>query len=233
MKRVNVVTEGQSEMFFVKNVLNPYFNGRLILDARPVLTSRDNKTNYEYRGGLRDYAKPKKDICNWLLADKNAYVSTMFDFFRLPDDFPGYAEALKLPTHLAQVEFLERKLKEDILNADELRDIRPNRFLPYIQLHEFESLLYTDISVLKYDFLDPNDAERIDCLCADTRNIPPEDINNGPETAPSKRLLKAVAYQKGDAPSEWLETIGVKAIKAKCPHFSAWLDFLRLLAQSP
>ena len=52
MIRINVVAEGQSEMIFAKRLLNDYFKGDLIVDSRCVLTSKEQKTNYEYRGGL-------------------------------------------------------------------------------------------------------------------------------------------------------------------------------------
>lgn len=229
MIRVNVITEGQSELRFVKHVLNHYFNGQLIFDARCVLTSKDRRSDYEYRGGMSSYISAKKDIQAWLLSDTDAYVSTMFDFFRLPPDFPKYEEAMKRTDRRESVEILETALKQDILNA--VPDILPDRFIPYIQLHEFESLLFTDIRVLKYDYLTEDDIRNIDRLYEETKNIPPEEINHGAETAPSKRILHTVAYQKGDMPSEWLEVITIDRIREKCPHFSQWLGRLQSLAQ--
>ena len=227
MKRVNVVVEGYSELRFVQQTLNKHFNGAIQFGARCVLTSRDRSINYEYRGGLSKYQHAKDDIIRWLLSDADAYVSTMFDFYALPRNFPGYEQSLKLPTHLQQVQFLEQEMKKDILSDSRLKDMFPDRFIPYIQLHEFESLLYTDIRVLLYDYLDAANIKGIDALYDATKDIPPEDINNGLETAPSKRLKKAVDnYPKGDAPADWLETIGIGNIKSKCPHFSAWLEKL-------
>ena len=137
MVRINVITEGQSELRFVKHVLNLYFNGRLILDARCVLTSKDQRSNYEYRGGMTSYERAKRDILAWLLSDPDAYVSTMFDFFCLPNDFPGYDEAMSCADHSESVKILEAALKQDILTS--VPGIPPDRFTPYIQLHEFEA----------------------------------------------------------------------------------------------
>ncbi len=181
MIRINVITEGQSELRFVKNTLNQYFAGNPVLDARCVLTSTNRQSNYEYRGGLTSYGKAKRDIVNWLLSDKEAYVSTMFDFFRL---------------------------------------------------HEFEALLYTDIRVLKYDYLEDEEIRRIDRLYEETKNIPPEEINHGADTAPSKRIMQAVAYQKGDLPAEWLEFITIDRIREKCPHFSEWIERMKRIIRS-
>lgn len=55
MIRVNVVAEGKTEMKFAKELLNQFFDGKPIIDARGVLSSRNNKTNYEYRGGMTTY----------------------------------------------------------------------------------------------------------------------------------------------------------------------------------
>lgn len=228
MIRVNVVAEGQTEMAFAKRSLNDYFCGQIIVDSRRVLTSTDNHSGYEYRGGMSKYQKAKNDILRWLLEDKGAYVTTMFDFFRLPADFPGYTEAMNCPDHRKAVGILEEALKGDIVSDPNLRD-RPERFIPYIQLHEFEALLFTDVRVLKEDYLEPEEQKSLDGLYEKTKAIPPEDINHGSETAPSKRLLQAVNYQKGD-PCIWIDTLTVPAIKNKCPHFSEWLDSLSSLA---
>lgn len=228
MIRVNVLAEGQTEMSFVKSSLNNYFRGQIILDSRRVLTSRDNHISHEYRGGMINYLKAKNDILHWLSEDKGAYVTTMFDFFRLPTDFPKHAEAMKCLDHRKAVSILEEALKEDITSAPDYRD-RPERFIPYIQLHEFEALLFTDVRVLKEDYLEPDEQKSLDDLYEETKVIPPEEINHGSETAPSKRLLQAVDYQKGD-PCIWIDTLTVPAIKNKCPHFSEWLDSLSSLA---
>lgn len=82
MTRINVVAEGQSEMFFVKGLLNQYFAGSLCLDSRCVLTSRAARTNYEYRGGLTSYQQAKDDIVSWLKQDPRRS-------FPHPDAYPG------------------------------------------------------------------------------------------------------------------------------------------------
>ena len=230
MIRVNVVAEGQSEMGFAKKMMNDYFKGSPIIDSRCVLTSRNQKTNYEYRGGLLKYQHAKNDIVRWLKEDMNAYVTTMFDFFRLPNDFPGYEMAMRCTDCRDSVQILEDAMKEDILSNVELPNLKL-RFLPYIQLHEFESLLYTDIRVLKYDYLEREDGVSIDHLYEDTKMIPPEEINHGEETAPSKRLLHAVNYQKGEMVSEWLAVIGMDQIREKCPHFSDWIGKIQTLPE--
>jgi len=223
--RVNVVAEGKTEMKFAKELLNQFFCGKPIIDARCVLTSRNNRSNYEHRGGMTNYARAKNDILNWLREDQSAYVTTMFDFYGLPNDFPGYEDIKSCHTPLERVEYLELKMKEDI-EAD-LADSVPNRFIPYIQLHEFEALLYADLSLLEDDYL--NDIDAIRKLRKKTADTPPEDINNGFETAPSKRLLNAIKYKKGSTPVAWLEKITIDKVASCCPHFSDWIGKLSKL----
>ena len=228
MIRVNVVAEGQSEMHCAKGPLNQYLGGKPILDSRCVLTSRARRTNYEYRGGLLSYQKAKRDIVSWLKEDTQAYVTTMFDFFRLPSDFPEYENAMQLGNHLDAVLALESAMKANIISELPGLDV-DRRFIPYIQLHEFEALLFTNILVLKDDYIDADDICSIDCLYAETKDIPPEEINHGADTAPSKRLLNAIGYQKGETIAPLIETITVEAIRDKCPHFSAWIGQLQSL----
>ncbi len=228
MTRINVVAEGQSELRFVKQCLNRYFGGTPLADARCILTSTERKTNYEYRGGLSTYQHAKSDIIKWLKEDRQAYVSTMFDFFRLPSDFPEYQTAMRQKGHQESVQLLEAALLADIERELPQYDVA-KRFIPYIQLHEFESLLFCDLNVLKYDYLEPDEVANIDKLQEETKRIPPEEINHGPDTAPSKRLLNILPYQKGDAPAEWIDVITIGKIREKCPHFSAWIEKLQSL----
>ncbi|MEY8313274.1 DUF4276 family protein [Oscillospiraceae bacterium 42-9] len=224
MIRVNVVAEGQTEMSFVRSSLNSYFSGHIILDSRCVLTGRDKHSGREYRGGMPNYAKAKNDIMRWLREDPSAYVTTMFDFFRLPTDFPEYDQAMRCPDHQKSVRILEGALKKAITSDPGFWG-RSDRFIPYIQLHEFEALLFTDVRVLKKVHLEPDEQQSLDRLYEETKGIPPEEINHGAETAPSKRLLRAVDYQKGD-PCMWIDFLTIPAIRDKCPHFSQWLGIL-------
>ena len=217
--------------FFINTENFEYFLTKLIsvFDARCVLTSKDRRNGRENRGGMTTYSRVRNDIITCLRSDQTAYVSTMVDFFRLPTDFPGYEEAMSCLDHCQSATVLEHEWKQDILFA--LPGMPADRFIPYIQLHEFEALLYTDLRVLELEYFDPADLRRIQTLYEETKDIPPEEINHGAETAPSKRLLKTVSYQKGDGPAELLDVITIDKIRQKCGHFSQWLDTLQRLPE--
>ncbi len=232
MIRVNVVAEGQSEMYFVQKMLSVYpfsIMKNIEMYSRAVLTSKDQKTGYEYRGGLKDYKKPKRDIIQWLKESPNTYVTTMFDLYRLPNEFPGYQEAMVQQNHYESVSILERELKKDILL--ELPNINPNRFIPYIQLHEFEALFFVELNKLKIFYLGEGNHSKIDQLIHDVEGMNPELINHGANTAPSKRLKNTIPYAKGDDAVLVLQEIGITAMLNTCQHFSAWVNQLLNLSE--
>ena len=141
--RVNVVVEGETEEGFVKRVLAPYLSERDVHPtARRVLLSR--KGGRPRRGGLRSYHHPRLDIITWLKQDVRAYCTTMFDLYALPGDFPGMDRARSGPAQ-EKVNELETAFAANI--GAGLPD-GPKRFIPYLQLHEFEALLFADVAKL-------------------------------------------------------------------------------------
>lgn len=93
------------------------------------------------------------------------------------------------------------------------------------QLHEFEALLFSDVDVL---------ARILRCSPSDfiSEFYPnPEDINDHPCTAPSKRIARACPfYQKTlHGPLVALD-IGLSRMLECCPHFASWVDKLCNLA---
>ena len=222
MIRLHITAEGQTEQRFANTVLAPHLClYEVMVDARCVLTSRNKRQGREYRGGLVTYAKAKKDIQNWLKEDNypECRFTTMFDLYALPQDFPGYDEAREQPDAFQKVAMLEAWLKEDIGD---------DRFLPYIQLHEFEALILADPQQLDWEYLENDEA--IINLVSMVGDNNPELINNGPETAPSKRILKEIPeYDKATAGPAVAEKIGIPKLREKCRHFHEWLSTLEQL----
>jgi hypothetical protein len=217
--RLHVTTEGQTEQAFVKSVLSPHLaDSNVFADARSVLTSKDKKAHKEYRGGLIHYQKARADIVTWLKEDQHSECrfTTMFDLYALPDDFPGYTEAAKLNDPYARVLAIESAFSQDI-------DDR--RFIPYIQLHEFEALILADPQQLDWEYLEHD--EPIHKLVAMVGEQNPELINDGNETAPSKRILKEIPeYDKVTSGVSVAQKIGIAMLRLKCRHFSDWLSKL-------
>ncbi len=218
MSRVHLIVEGQTEEAFVKTLLAPYLGGfGVYVDARSVETGR--KGAIRFRGGMTNYAKVKKDIRTWMLEDLNATVSTMFDLYGLPNDFPGFEESKSLQAR-DRVKFLQDKLHEDIGDG---------RLIPYIQLHEFEALLFSNPDVI--DGLVPGSNLRaLNQVLAEFQNDP-ELINNHPATAPSKRIIKYYPrYDKVAYGARVIEKIGIELVMDRCTHFRSWIESLKATA---
>ena len=222
MIRLHAIAEGQTEQAFVRHILAAHLaHFGVFADARCVLTSKDNRAGKTYRGGLVSYVKARADILAWLKEDGDGHCrfTTLFDLYKLPKDFPGYEDAKGVSDPYRRVEMLEAALAQDI-------DDR--RFIPYIQLHEFESLIFANPRQLDWEYLEHDAAIRR--LVNITNQTAPELINDGEETAPSKRILKEIPeYDKPGAGVAVVGKIGLPALREKCPHFAAWIKQLEEL----
>lgn len=221
--RLHIVTEGQTEQRFIDDVLAPHLaTFSIFATARSVLTSKDTRTSRPYRGGLKNYSKAKKDILSWLQEDNHAECrfSTMFDLYALPNDFPGYEQARHKENPYEKVKMLEERLATDI--SDE-------RFIPYIQLHEFEALILADPQQLNWEYLEHDTP--INNLISMVGDRNPELINDSQNTAPSKRILKEIPeYNKATAGPAVTKRIGVQKLRERCLHFGEWVLRLECLA---
>lgn len=219
-KRLHILVEGQTEVAFVKRIIAPYLlqNFNIITDARAAPTS--HKNGRIYRGGGSNYEHVRKDMLKWSNERQGDCFSTMFDFYGLPFNFPGMDNLPRNQTHLEQVEYLEHQLLQNFKG-----EIALEKFIPYIQLHEFEALLFAEISKLSEEY--PESIFQLNKLIASTQGMAPEDINNGKGTAPSKRICNFFPrYKKTTVGINTVELIGLSKIRARCPHFDAWLQKL-------
>ena len=216
MKRLVIIVEGDAEESFVNNILSPHFTSLGLYNS--IQCFKIKKSN----GGISKYSDVKKDIINTLY-ENDVIVSTMLDFYRLPSSFPGKQDSSTFHTHLQQVEYIEGKLKEDIESAQQCTF---DNLIPYIQLHEFEALVFSSINGVDALF-EPSEFKRKELLQV-IHNYPnPEDINNQPNTAPSVRLIKLIpGYEKVLYGIEILQQHGMPTLLDRCLHFRAWVNKL-------
>jgi len=138
MIRVRVVVEGQTELSFVQDVLAEVLWPHKVYLTAILLGVPGHK------GGRPNYARVRKDVLLHLKQDPNSYCTTMLDFYGFGLGFPATEAPRDLPS-LAHAIQIEKAIREDVIQA--IPDLRPDvRFLPYIQLHEFEGLLFSDPS---------------------------------------------------------------------------------------
>lgn len=223
---INILCEGQTEERFVSKVMKPYLKDYgIVLKPRILLTSK--KKNQ--RGGMINYSQAKRDVENWISENRNRksethYYTTMFDFYALPSDFPCMDEIEKYTDAYGKVSAVERAMTEKF---------QVSNFVPYIQLHEFEALLFSDISKIVDRF--PKQKRTITNLqkVLDGCNGNPELVNTGRTTAPSKRITAVVGegrYHKVQDGVNIACRIGIDVMMNKCRHFKEWIDKLIALS---
>lgn len=229
MARLYLFAEGQTEQTFATNVLKPHLAKVGVYLQATILIAHAKKKGKVHRGGGRKYVPMKNDIRRFLTQEKagDVFFTTMIDLYAIHTEFPGLDKAEKLRhSPDKRVEALERAFAEDI---DDLR------FVPYIQLHEYETYLFSDPTQFRF-FYDHHE-KAISALKAIADGYTtPELIDDGPLSAPSKRIIAELPDYEGAKSAvgpQVAELIGLDVIRGKCPHFSAWLSRLEQLGTGP
>ena len=167
-------------------------------------------------------------MINHLRQDTGCIVTTLVDYYGLPQEgdgaWPGRAEASTLLTNQKAV-YVEDAIRTDL--ANQLGDDR--RIFPFVVIHEFEGLLFSDCAAFSRAIgraeLEPTLRQIRDQF--DT----PEDINDSPLSAPSKRVTALIpGYEKPLFGTLAALEIGLARIRSECPHFDSWIDRLEQLA---
>lgn len=224
MARLYLFAEGATEQTFATDLLSLHLvNVGVYLD-RVILIAHAKKKGITHRGGGRKYIPMKNDILRFLAQEKgeDVFFTTMIDLYAIPADFPGLEDAEKL-RHLPfeRVKALERAFADDIGDS---------RFIPYIQLHEYEAYLFSDPNKFADIYSNSKNNKKIAALktIVDEKSTP-ELINDGQHTAPSKRIIEQFPdYERAKSVigPQIAKSIGLNVIRSKCPHFAAWLSKL-------
>ena len=210
MIRVSISVEGQTEEEFVNKVLVGHLreNG---VEPIPILIGRARGRS---GGGNVTLERLVSDMAH-LLGSFDAVTSLV--------DFYGFRR---------KGDKMVDELQED-LTGQIRRELghrwNPDKVLPYVQQHEFEGLLFSDVAVFaKAINVTEKSVEELRRIRAEFTT--PEDINDNSDTAPSKRIGKVIPqYQKVvDGPLLAMET-GLAAIRAECPRFNCWVASLESL----
>lgn len=211
---LRILCEGQTEQGFVTKVLAPHLRAFDVYPRpEPLVKSKFGSVSFD-----KLYEAIKKDVGR---SGKHQYVTTMVDLYRLTH-YPG-VEKVPGETALERVARIERNM------ANRLQS---DQFIPYVQLHEFEALVFVDLDALTAAFPDGEAVDAPARLRATVGAASPEEINDGPETAPSKRLIAEVSgyrYQKAIAGPQITERIGLARLRHACPHFGQWISKLETL----
>lgn len=220
MNYLHILCEGKSELVFASYVLSPYLimKGIQVIPQALITNKRLNA-----KGGMISFSQAMRDLENMMRqfndGEKNRRLfTTMFDLYALPNDFPGYEQSLRYKDY-DQVSYLEGEFNT-FINKD--------NFIPYIQLHEFEALVLCNVPELVCMYPDAeNELKQLETLIVDNYNGNTELVDNGPNTAPSKRIIQALdgkyRYDKPQGGKLVTFSLGIPALRTRCRHFNEWL----------
>lgn len=214
--RLHFVVEGQTEETFVRDLLSSELGAQgIFCDAHRVTTRR--KGMRAFRGGLVSYKHLRRDLELWMNQDSasDSWFTTMVDLYRLPTDFPGMDNCRNTGDPIKKAECLEGSLASNLNNP---------RLVPYIQVHEFEALLFSDPASFSIAFPGNNpELAALDHIRDDFKT--PEHINDN--SAPSKQILSLLPqYDKVSAGLLIAKQIGLTKLRAECHHFNDWINRL-------
>lgn len=209
--RLAVSVEGQTEEEFVKSVLSPHLLAQKIY-AVPILLGRARVGRVG--GG---------NVSQERLVSDMAHLYRSFDAVTSLVDFYGFKGKGNV-----SVEQLEKQLLDELQKRV---GVNKSGVIPYVQRHEFEGLLFSNVSALLEIVDVPLEvAEKLSAIRE--RFQSPEDINDNRATAPSRRILDLVPnYRKRLHGPLIAEETGLEEIRAQCPRFNAWVRLLETLKQ--
>lgn len=203
MIRLYVLAEGLTEFKFVQQILKPHLESAL---PTHFVDAVRHKEGFTYRGLQKDVRRllggPRSQVL----------VTTMIDFYKIPSGFPELRES-KADHSLKRVQKIEDTFAKDV--DDE-------RFIPYIQLHEFEALVLCGLSLLEEQYPDRRrEIRKLDKLIGQQFSSPEEVDRSHP---PSRRILEAIpGYAKTVDGIYVVQSVGIGALRQKCRHFGEWL----------
>ncbi|HEY6332728.1 MAG TPA: DUF4276 family protein [Blastocatellia bacterium] len=221
MSEIVAIVEGEAEQTFVRDQLAEFIGARGNT-IWPVLPGKSRK-----QGGVKPWLSARQDILRTL--KEGRYCTTMFDYYGMPENWPGRAAAKSVPWN-QRASHVEHEILAEIV-ADMGGGFNPAKFIPYVQLHEFEALTFTGVNHLAA-VTAPLSAHSAQYLQNKFQQIldeagHPEAINDHYDTCPSQRIQSNVkAYRKRAHGPIVTRRIGLERLREACNHFASWLHRL-------
>lgn len=219
--RLGVSVEGQTEELFVKRLLAPHLAAFGVFATPVILATSRSASGKKAKGGGVNIDRVTQELRRLMGGYPDGMVTSLYDFYAFGGREPGET-----------VEQLETRIAEKLGS--------PRNFISYVQLHEFEALLLSDAATVADYF----GAEELRQEVANAVGAgSPEQVNDGAQTAPSKRLERwtsrcapglprySSATKTTHAP-QLAARLTLPVIRAACPRFHAWLTRLENLSDS-
>ncbi len=222
-KRVLILVEGQTEERFVKEVLAPDFWPKGLYLTPTILVTKRVKDGPNFKGGVTNFAKFENDARRLLTSSGNLLVTTLLDYYGLPSDFPGMSTRPANASALDRVLHVEKSISAYFG--------QPANFAPFLALHEFEAWLFSSASELPRVMTEAHKQPQFEAILRSVTT--PEEINERPEWAPSKRIQSLFpSYDKKVHGPNTINRIGLQKVRQQCPHLNEWLTWLEQHAVS-
>jgi hypothetical protein len=216
---LRVLCEGQTEQRFVNQVLAPHLQKGFGVYATP------QSMNPRSSGGVVPFDRLRRAIQTEVGRSRvHQHVTTMIDLYKI-GNYPG-ADRRANESGVDRAARIEASMAAGLPNP---------RFHPYVQVHEFEALVFVDLDELERQFPDGEAQGAAAKLRRAIGNLAPEQIDDGPHTAPSKRIIGVIEdyyARKSVAGPAITEGIGLSRLRASCPHFNTWVSLLEGLTRS-
>lgn len=226
MSYLVVLCEGETEMDFVRGALASHLLAYRVV-VNPILFGKKLKHDIaDAPGGVLKYEPVYRHVQATLrqYSAESSRVTTMFDLYAFPRDFPDYDKYALIKSPSEKVAALESAMKHQVNSP---------RFIPNIQLHEFETLVLSKPDEVLGEFAENKPADGVAALVSDIGMMKPEEVNQTKEGAPSKRLKRFIpGYSKRRMGPAITRRIGFVHLRETCPHFGAWLSTLEGLGEA-
>lgn len=228
MKRLLIHVEGQTEETFVNAIIAPHLlSPQIEIAANARLLG--NQRRRSARGGIRSWESVRNELVEKIKNDPELFHATFFDYYGLPSDWPGRQGAAGQPV-AEKLRRVQSAMSADVV-AQMDRNFDRRRFLPFVTMHEFEGLLFSDCARFAEGLPQPNLAAQLQAIRDAFAS--PEEINDSEQTSPSHRLKPLCpGYQKVAQGVPAAKRITLQVIREQCPCFAAWIEQLESISQA-
>lgn len=217
MPHLHILVEGQTEEVVVREVISPYFTSANTWVTWSIHKTRRPAVGPAGKGGLSRWPKLYQEMQRLLRDSSITLLTTVFDYYAFPDDAPGMRNQSRRSPYDG-VRHVEHALSEALGDR---------RFLPNLALHEIEAWVLADCARLGEVMGDPDCAADLSRIVREASG--PELVDDGRDTAPSKRILNAFPrYRKTIDGPLVIADAGLDYIRKSCPHMDRWLKNIEM-----
>jgi uncharacterized protein DUF4276 len=212
VRHLHILCEGQTEEIIARDLIEPRFAGKDAWVTWSIFTTKRPAGGPAFKGGLSTWPKLESELRKLLRDSSTTVLTTMLDYYAFPGDAPGMADRPHGSPH-DRVRHVESALA---------KAIGDKRFLPNLVLHETEAWVLADCRRLGEVMGDPGPAAELERIVR--LESGPELVNDGVDTAPSKRIMHAYPrYAKTIDGPLVIADVGLDSIRSSCPHTDDWL----------